>query len=355
MKGIIYKWTCSKSGKSYIGQTTNESRREKEFLTINEIYTTSGSKIDNAREKYGVDKSIWKKEVLKRLWCKEGKEDELLNRLNYWEKYYIEKYDTFNSGYNSTDGGSNGFLISDETKEKLKINGLIWWNNLNNVDKEKYKLRGVERWNSLSTKEKNIIRENGKKWWNSLSDKEKKEHKEKSKYWLNKNLNSDVCTKIREKHIGLTKSEKTKDKIRKSLLSQNLGKPVKQFDLDGNLIKEYASISEAAKLNCLKERGIVRCARGLQKKSKGYVWKFSNEEDKAVRKRENKGYYFHKRLNKYKSRLRINGKEYNLGFYRNENAASAIYKLALKNKDNIDEWFKNIENEKQNIIKLYDT
>ena len=150
------------------------------------------------------------------------------------------------------------------------------------------------------------------------------------------------------------KNVTTKEKIRKSVLSHNFGKPIKQFDLNGNLIREYSSISEAVRLNGFSDTGISKCARGLQKNSKGYVWKFSNEEDKIANVCKNKGYYFYKRLGKYKARLRTNGKEYNLGFYRTENAASAIYKIALENKNNIDDWFKGIEKIKQDIIKRYD-
>lgn len=412
MKGIIYKWTCNKSGKSYVGQTINETRREKEFLSENEVYTKENSKIDRARKKYGLKNGIWSKEVLKRLWCKDGKENELLDRLNYWEKYYIEKYNTFNDGYNSTDGGSNGFLISDETRSKLKEISLSWWNNLS--DEKKEELRKISRkkqkewWNNLSDIEKENLRKesikrnkewwnnlsnsqrkkfceksaitgkewwNGlsdeerenfykksikrnKEWWDSLSDEEKNKHKEKSKVWLGKNRDSKTCEALRKKQTGKLKSSKIKDKIRNSVLSSNglinQCKPIKQFDLNGNLIKEYSSISEVVKLNGFKYDGIVRCARGLQKKSKGYIWRFSNKEDEKINRHENKGYYFHKRLGKYRARIRINGKEYNLGFYRNEKAASAVYKLALENKDNINKWFKNIENIKRSIIKKYD-
>ena len=389
MKGIIYKWTCNKSGKSYVGQTINETRREKEFLSENEVYTVSGSKIDNARKKYGVNKNVWKKEILKRLWCKDGKESELLDRLNYWERYYIEKYNTFNNGYNSTDGGSNGFLVSDETRSKLKEIGLSWWNNLSGEERENFYKKSIKRnkewwdnlsdiekenlrkisrkkqkewWNNLSDIEKENLRKESikrnKEWWDSLSDEEKNKHKEKSKVWLGKNRDSKTCETLRKKQTGKVKTEETREKIRNSVLSSNglinRCKPIKQFDLNGNLIKEYSSISEVVKLNGFKYDGIVRCARGLQKKSKGYIWRFSNKEDEKINRHENKGYYFHKRLGKYRARIRINGKEYNLGFYRNEKAASAVYKLALENKDNIDKWFKNIENIKRSIIKKYE-
>lgn len=44
--------------------------------------------------------------------------EKLHDKLDELEKYYIKKYDTFNNGYNSTEGGFSGKL-SDETKQKI--------------------------------------------------------------------------------------------------------------------------------------------------------------------------------------------------------------------------------------------
>ena len=107
MKGIIYKWTCNINGKSYIGQTVNEKRREQDFL--NEAKSYAGEKINNARKKHGLSDGTWTKTVLKRLWCKNGREDELRERLNYWERYNIEQFDTIKNGYNITNGGDCDF------------------------------------------------------------------------------------------------------------------------------------------------------------------------------------------------------------------------------------------------------
>lgn len=294
MKGIIYKWTCLETGKSYIGQTINEERREKEFFSKFEPYTNENSKIDNARNKYGLSKDMWNKEVLKRLWCKEGKEKDLLERLNYWEKYYIKEYDTFNNGYNSTNGGGHDFIMTEECKKKA------------------------------------------------------------GRAWLGKNRYASTCESIRQKRIGKNLSDKTKEKIRNTLLNytSSIGKKIKQFDLNGNFIKEYSSISQIHRETGFKDKGIVRCANGLQEKSCGYIWKFSDEY--VDKPKGCKGCYFYNRLGKYRARLRYKGKEYVLGFYRNEKAASEMYKLALENKDNIDIWFKDIEIHKRSIIEKYE-
>ena len=95
MKGIIYKWTCNKSGKSYIGQTINKKKREKDFLTEGSY---AGNKINNARKKYGLKDGVWSKEVLKRLWRKEGKEnrdniDEWFKNIEETKRDVIKRYD----------------------------------------------------------------------------------------------------------------------------------------------------------------------------------------------------------------------------------------------------------------------
>lgn len=43
--------------------------------------------------------------------------EELTSQLDILEKYYIEYFDSFNNGYNSTTGGKDG-LLSEETKKK---------------------------------------------------------------------------------------------------------------------------------------------------------------------------------------------------------------------------------------------
>lgn len=99
MEGIIYCYT-SPSGKKYIGQTCDEINRKKRFENLNLSYS-NGGKIDNARCKYGPQKFSY--EILEK-YCIEDK-DELINILNKQEEYYIEKYDTYKNGYNSTKGG----------------------------------------------------------------------------------------------------------------------------------------------------------------------------------------------------------------------------------------------------------
>ena len=211
MKGIIYKWTCNINGKSYIGQTVNEKRRERDFLDETKYY--AGEKINNARKKYGLSDGTWTKTVLKRLWCKNGREDELRERLNYWERYYIEQFDTIKNGYNITNGGDCDF--SQEVIEEMRRKSFEHWNNMSDEEKSKF---------ISSSKEKY------KKWYNSLSIEEREKYKmiaRNANLGLHRGHSSFRSLKSSENKKGIPRSEETKKKIKESLLSKKLQYKIK--------------------------------------------------------------------------------------------------------------------------------
>ena len=111
--GIIYCYTNVVNNKKYIGQTTDEKSRRYAFFNREEYCTShkSGGRLshfDLARKKYGTNNFTY--EVLESI--EDNNIDSLYKRLDELEKYYILKYDTFNSGYNSTSGGSSGKIMS---------------------------------------------------------------------------------------------------------------------------------------------------------------------------------------------------------------------------------------------------
>ena len=105
VEGIIYCYTNKVNNKKYIGQTTEENRRRNRFLRPQALYTSRNggvlSHIDKARQKYGI--SNFEYEVLQQVTCETLQE--LESKLNELEEYYIQKYNTYESGYNSTSGG----------------------------------------------------------------------------------------------------------------------------------------------------------------------------------------------------------------------------------------------------------
>lgn len=315
MKGIIYKWTCNVNGKSYIGQTTNELYREREFLNENDNYTTMGSKIDNARKKYGLSEGTWTKTVLKRLWCKDGKENELRERLNYWEKYYIEKYDTFNNGYNSTSGGENNKIISEKSREKISKMARKQWDN---YSEERKRQRTLE-----------------------LSNGTNEYHKK------NKN---HVTIKISKIISEKRKSRKIYPKLN---IKPKSARGVIKMDIFGNEIERYETIKEASEKNNVYKGGISSACKGIKKIVCGFKWKYTDEkytdEEKPTR-----GYSWIPRLKRWYSKVKIKGKSYSLGYFKNEETASKIYSIAKEKISNNEffEWHKNIIEEKYKIMKM---
>ncbi len=98
MYGIIYKATNTLNNKVYIGQTTQDlnsrisshKHRAKYELDIHTHFI-------NALRKYGFENFIW--EIIDQA--------ENQNELDDKEKYWIQYYDSINTGYNIQEGGSS--------------------------------------------------------------------------------------------------------------------------------------------------------------------------------------------------------------------------------------------------------
>lgn len=107
MKCYIYFIINKNNNMRYVGQTTNFSRRKSEHLLKLKENRHPNLKLQNAWNKYGEDNFIIEKITYENL----SKEE-----LDEQEKYYIQKYDSYNNGYNLTLGGTGG-----DTKSKLSF------------------------------------------------------------------------------------------------------------------------------------------------------------------------------------------------------------------------------------------
>ena len=101
MRGFIYKITNKINGKSYIGQTIqNVKERFYQHCATKCSQAILNMVIHKAINKYG--KSNFTIEVIE--------EVESAN-LNDRERYWIKYYDSYNNGYNSTEGGQDGIKL----------------------------------------------------------------------------------------------------------------------------------------------------------------------------------------------------------------------------------------------------
>ena len=116
MRGVVYKYT-SPSGKVYIGQTCRERKRRNEFLTHKSY--TKGSFIEEARKKYGPEK--FKYEVI--FEAESESTEDVVKALDYWEEYYIKKYNATDRqyGYNMMKGSTFnvGIELSEESRRRM--------------------------------------------------------------------------------------------------------------------------------------------------------------------------------------------------------------------------------------------
>lgn len=207
----------SPSNKIYIGQTTNEDKRKREHYNC-AMNNTDNMIFHKAIRKYG-----WNNFTYEVIFNEEFDSlEKCQNKLNEMEQYFIAKYNSYNNGYNSTLGGDTirGYKWSDEARENHK--------------------RRIYH-----------------------------PHTEEAKQ------------KIREKLLGLSQSEETRQKRSNTLYSMNKGKAVLQYDLDGNYIAEYPSSKRAAEiLNISSYSNISQCCKGTRKTANGYIWKYKHYEIK---------------------------------------------------------------------------
>lgn len=225
--GFIYKIT-SPSDKVYIGQTINFEKRVNHYKKLN---CKTQIRLYNSLLKYGFDSH--KIEIIEN--CKF---DELNNR----ERYYQELYDCINKGLNLiyTNTSEKRKLISEETRKKMSESGKI-------------KVFSKEHRENISKAERPKIYINGVLTKTYFTP----EHRKKLSDW----------------QIGRIFTAEHKRNI-------TLGLPKKcvyQFDLFGNFVNEYESISEAARQNKLYRQHIGKCCSGGLKTTGKYKWSFKKE------------------------------------------------------------------------------
>jgi group I intron endonuclease len=143
----IYKSTNTINGKVYIGFASDYDRRLSEHKSHSE---TLKYKFYNAIRKYGWDNFQW--EIIYQSTDQEY-------TLKIMEPYFINEYDSYYKGYNSTKGGEGnlGLIHSEESKRKMSESskGQKAWNKGIKCDplSEKHKqklsdsLKGKTAWN----------------------------------------------------------------------------------------------------------------------------------------------------------------------------------------------------------------
>ena len=247
--GYIYK-IISPNNKIYIGQTINISNRKRKY----KYKEFKGQlKLWNNSQKYNWIPEI---EIIEECLCGLNK-----SFLNEREIYWITFYDSYNNGLNCNLGGNGnlGKIVSNETKEKLRLTNL----GKKHTQESKDKIGKANEGKYISEETKEKIK--------NTKLKNPYKHSEDMKKFISE------CNKGNTKRLGKIHSEETKQKISKSKKGiPTLHNSVKIICLNNNKI--YNSQSEAAKDLGISKGHISSVCLGKRKTTKGYSFKFYDEE-----------------------------------------------------------------------------
>lgn len=259
--GVIYKLT-SPSGKSYIGQTRNPfDIRWKQH--IRDANYNSILPIHVAIRKYGPENFV--NQILE-----EVPNEELNNK----EQYYIQKYNTYNNGYNCTLGGEGNCKIPDDIIIKLWEDGLcsadiareleVQGHTIENRIKGLYSDEEIQqRRYSAIGKKRQLDDDNIKTLWDQ----------DYSITQISEVLFYDRHTVSRTlQRLGITQEQL--EYSRKIHSGDKKNSPIMQYDKNGIFIREWFSISEAARQLNIHAGNICKVLKNERKTTGGFIFKY---------------------------------------------------------------------------------
>lgn len=237
---VIYITTNISNGKKYIGKDRHN----------NPNYLGGGVNIKKDIKEFGRDS--FKKEILE--YCDD------LNDLKLKEEIWLNKFDAKNNPifYNSTNksfGSDNGPSLTDK-----------YLNRGNNISISRTGIKHVQKWNHTECSKNKISISNKKP-----KSKSHKENIAKSRKKIDWGV---VGVKISNKTKG-QKRPTTSDKL---FNNPKIMIPISQYDLEGNYIKTWNGISEAARYYNKDNSGFRSCALGKQKTCAGFKWSYNKLE-----------------------------------------------------------------------------
>lgn len=185
INGYIYLLTDNRNGKQYVGK----------HIGTDTNYFSGGIIPNRIAKKYG-------KDIFTKIILEENIIDE--NLLSIKEKEYIEKYNTFNNGYNLSKGGDGGgsWLVKKTNEERGRISNIKREKNLG----RKFSKETLEKM-SLAKKGIPLTEEHKKNI--SISQSGEKHP------WFGRNHSDDSKRKISEKRKGI-KNPKHSDFMKKN-------------------------------------------------------------------------------------------------------------------------------------------
>ena len=232
----IYKIT-SPSNRVYIGQSINIKNRKESYRRLE---CKKQPKLYNSFQKYG-----WKQHKFEII--EECNLEQLNERETYWKQIELSKV---NNNWNEV-------LFCGLFDKYGGPKSELWRKNIG---------KGNSKPKSEEFKEKLRQAHLGKKRPSYIGEKISQSNKGRKK----------TRTKIR-KDVGISKSKEHKQNMSLAKIgkpSTHPKKPILQYDLQGNFIKEWDSGSQIQKTLNIPHGNIVKCCKGLKKQIGSFIWKY---------------------------------------------------------------------------------
>lgn len=242
----IYKIVNIETKKIYVGSAVNIYNRwlvHKHGLANNVHHS---KKLQNSYNKHGIENFIF--ELIE-----ECPKEVLIEREQYW----MDVLKSVNEGYNICPkaGSSLGKKHSDDTKKKIGI-------------KSKGRVFSEERNKKISEANKGkLVGVKNPMYGKKVSE------ETKQKISLNTSGNKNPF-------YGKKHSEDTKNKLSKLCghkgrnNSQYIPTPIIQYDMDGNLVKEWFDLISIKEEGSFNNKAVSRACRKIIKTYKKYIWEF---------------------------------------------------------------------------------
>lgn len=273
INGIIYCYTNIVNGKKYVGQTIQPKQRHYQHFWRPRL-DDHHNYFHNAIAKYG--KEVWKYEVL---FETNGTREDVKRALNEKERFYIQELNTlYPNGYNMNDGGDSPTKVIDEVRqlisEKQKGNTYRLGAILSEDEKKKISLGVKEAWQDETIREKFI---EATKTAMKRSDVAENVSKAQRKRFESPSQRELISKK--------TKDAMARPEVRKKLSEAAKGKEalnkikVRQYDKEGNFLKEYESLTYASEKTHTNLGEISKVCRRKKwaKTAGGFIWRYSND------------------------------------------------------------------------------